>query len=225
MCPDTRFAQLWSRFDDPGLGPLSTMVYGEVSDAKMLRPQLSNSIDSGSDSAITPGLEMQDSSPWRSLPSDILERALALLPLPDVFRMRCVCKRWNSLIHCAQFQESSLRCPVSWGPFYSPRIGWKGRGPPFIQWASYDLAEGKWISMPQFEFPLLNRNSGWNLMAANGGLFCFRASDGRRILVCNPMTNRWKELPSGRLDSRLALISHMIVDELRSSYKILFAGK
>jgi len=134
------------------------MVCDEDSDAKMPRPRLSNSIHS--DSAIT---KMQEeSSPWRSLPSEILERALAFLPLSDVFRLRCVCKRWNALIHCAQFQESSLRCTVAWGPFYSPRVGWKGRGSPVVPSSSYDLAERKWISLPQFEYPLLNRGSGWN---------------------------------------------------------------
>lgn len=200
------------RFDDSD--QLSTMVCAELPDA----PQFLNSIKPGSDSA------GEESSPWRSLPCDILERAVALLPLQDVYRVRSVCKRWNDLIHCAQFQEASLRCPVPWGPFYSPRIGWKGRGSPLVPWSSYDLAERKWITMPELEFPSLGRNYSWNLMAANGGLLCFGASDARGILVCNPMTNKWKALPSVSGASRAPVITHMIVDELRSSYKLLFAG-
>jgi len=118
----------------------------------------------------------------------------------------------------------SLSSPVAWGPFFTPRIGWKGRGSPVVPWSSYDLVGRKWITMPELKFPLLARNYGWNLMAADGGLLCFGASDGRGILVCNPMTNRWKELPYVSGDSRAPVISHMIVDEQRSSYKILFAG-
>jgi hypothetical protein len=132
------------------------------------------------------------------------------------------------LIHCAQFQEMSLRSAVAWGPFYSPRVGWKGQGSRLVLWSSYDLSGGKWITMPQFEFPLCARNSAWNLLAANGGLFCFGASDGpRRIVLCNPMTKRWRELPAVSLDysARVIALTHMIVDELRSSYKILFAGE
>ncbi|KAG0610626.1 hypothetical protein M758_7G079300 [Ceratodon purpureus] len=216
------------RFDDLGIAErLSTMAYGDVSDAET-HPHLLASIDSVSGTATAAsGLEKQDSSPWRSLPSDILDQALALLPLPDVFRVRSVCKRWNSVIHCAQFQELSLRSSVSWGPFYSPRVGWKGQGSRSVLWSSYDLSEGKWITMPQFEFPVCAQSSSWNLLAANGGLFCFGASDGpRRILVCNPMTKTWRELPSVNMDysARVVMVTHMIVDELRSSYKILFAG-
>lgn len=214
------------RFEYPE--PLSTMAYGEVSDFDAeMQPHLPASVDSVSNSATTASdPENEDSSPWRALPSDILEQALSLLPLPDVFRVRSVCKRWNFLIHCAQFQELSLRSRASWGPFYSPRVGWKGQGSQSL-WSSYDLSEGKWITLPQFEFPLCARHCIWNLLAASGGLFCFGASDGpRRMLVCNPMTKRWRELPSVSLDysARVVMFTHMIVDELRSSYKIVFAG-
>ena len=214
------------RFYDPGTAePLSTMACGQVSDVKM-QPHLLTSIHSVSNSATTVDPETQDSSPWRSLPSDILEQALALLPLPDVFRVRSVCKRWNSLIYCAQFQELSLKSTVIWGPFYSPRVGWKdqGQGSRLVLWSSYDLSQGKWITMPQFEFPSCAGYSAWNLLAANGGLFCFGASDGpRRILVCNPMTKSWRALPFVSLG--YIIFTHMIVDELRSSYKILFVGE
>jgi hypothetical protein len=41
------------------------------------------------------------------------------------------------------------------------------------------------------------------------------------------MTKRWRELPAVSLDysARVIALTHMIVDELRSSYKILFAGE
>lgn len=172
-------------------------------------------------------MQEEESSPWRLLPSDILERSLSLLPLPDVFRVRTVCKRWNTLIHCSQFQDCSLRSSIAWGPFYIPRVGWKGRGSPAVPWSSYDLTEKKWITMPNLVFPSLPCGrcfGGWNLMAADGGLLCFGASEGRGVLVCNPMTGKWTELPEVCGGSRAPVISHMIVDEDRSSYKILFAG-
>ncbi|XP_024396523.1 F-box/kelch-repeat protein At5g15710 isoform X2 [Physcomitrium patens] len=188
------------------------MAYGDVSVVSMM-PELTNSIDDDS-----------GSSPWTSLPTDIVEHALALLPFPYIFQVRSICKKWNSLIFCSQFQEASLRCPVPWGQFYSPRIGWKGGASPLVTWQSYNLSEGKWVSMPQFEFPTFARKFSWNLIAANGGLFCFGASDARRLLVCNPMTKRWKELLPVSLDSKAPIISHMIVDEQRNSYDILFLG-
>jgi hypothetical protein len=35
---------------------------------------------------------------WGNLPSEILERVLAFLPVDSLIRMRCVQRRWNELI-------------------------------------------------------------------------------------------------------------------------------
>ncbi|KAJ7536381.1 hypothetical protein O6H91_12G067000 [Diphasiastrum complanatum] len=53
-----------------------------------------------------------DKKLWSKLPSDLLERTLAFLPLPILFRFRCVCKRWNSLPSCPSFTEFCKRLPI-----------------------------------------------------------------------------------------------------------------
>ncbi|KAJ7537535.1 hypothetical protein O6H91_11G010700 [Diphasiastrum complanatum] len=40
---------------------------------------------------------------WRQLPEGCIDRILARHPLPNIFRFRAVCKRWNSFIFSDAF--------------------------------------------------------------------------------------------------------------------------
>lgn len=49
--------------------------------------------------------ERMECSLWSALPTELLERVLAFLPFPFLFRLRSVCKRWNALPHCGYFRQ------------------------------------------------------------------------------------------------------------------------
>jgi hypothetical protein len=173
---------------------------------------------------VTVGSSSKDTL-WGSLPNDILDRALLFLPFPELFRVRTVCKRWDSLVLCNNFQHLFLDCPVTWGQFYTQRFGRKSGAPTSVLWATYDLSLRKWVCMPEIIFPAAVKALSWNLVVANGGLLCFAALEACRMLVCNPMTKAWKELPQmKRMNSIAPALTHMVVNNVTNSYTILFAG-
>ncbi|GMP28575.1 hypothetical protein CsSME_00004057 [Camellia sinensis var. sinensis] len=64
--------------------------------------------------AIHPDVQMEDNI-WAMLPEDLLNEILARVPPFIIFRLRSVCKRWNSLLQDSSFLKFHSQVP-SHGP-------------------------------------------------------------------------------------------------------------
>jgi len=163
-----------------------------------------------------------DKAIWDALPEELLERVLAYLPLTDLARLATVCKRWQSLIHCPLFLQTHAENSSSWpsyGPVrYSVNLSENGK----FHWSGYCKSTNKWQKLPPLSLPCLAGKKVWS---GAGGLLCFYNRDNvGRLTVCNPVTNRWRELPPMNQKWRWPCVTHMIVDQSRKSYKIILAG-
>nr|DAD39580.1 TPA_asm: hypothetical protein HUJ06_013903 [Nelumbo nucifera] len=150
------------------------------------------------------------------LPEELTERILAHLPISAVFRCRCVCKQWNSLLTSNSFLDL-------WGKF-SPRDVW------FLVYhtrhmvAAYSPRSGLWNNLPLYDRCSLD-SSQVLLLASSGGLLCFRNrnSDYPTLIVCNPVTSSHRVLPD-MLQIQYIDIVGMVADGITNSYKILVTG-
>lgn len=159
---------------------------------------------------------------WKELPDELLEHVLAFLPFIDLFRHSTVCKRWQSLIDCPQFQHARAESSALW-PSYSPiRYNDKMSENGEFHWSGYSTRTNKWQQMPPLSLPCLTGKKVW---AGAGGLLCFynREKMGR-LVVCNPVTRNWRELPAMNQKWRWPCVTHMIVDPSTKAYKIIMAG-
>ena len=60
---------------------------------------------------------------WVGLPTEILERVVAFLPLPSLSRFRCVSKRFHAWIFSAEFFEVCVGLPLQRTPLFVCRSG------------------------------------------------------------------------------------------------------
>ncbi|KAK2995811.1 hypothetical protein RJ640_006150 [Escallonia rubra] len=118
------------------------------------------------------------------LPDDLLERILAYLPIPSIFRVGCVCKRWHEIVSSRRFLWNSSHA-LQQRPWYymftssDEPIGY-----------AFDPILRKWygIKLPRIETP------NW-FIASSCGLVCFMDNDSRsELYVCNPITRCLKRL-------------------------------
>lgn len=118
------------------------------------------------------------------LPDDLLERILAFLPIPSLFRAGSVCKKWNGIVSSRRFLWNSSQVP-SQKPWY---FMFTSTDEPAGY--AYDPRLRKWFGI---ELPCIE-TSNW-LKASACGLVCFMDNDSRsQIYVCNPITRMYKEI-------------------------------
>ncbi|XP_038990260.1 F-box only protein 13-like [Phoenix dactylifera] len=121
------------------------------------------------------------------LNQDLLERVLSWLPPSSFFRLRSVCKRWNSVATSASFQLACSQIPF--------------RDPWFLMVDQdldrsivFDPAEANWkiLNHPAY----LQQRHGCKPIpvASSGGLVCYRTESGD-LIVCNPVTGACRQLP------------------------------
>ncbi|KAM7511929.1 hypothetical protein LguiB_010804 [Lonicera macranthoides] len=120
------------------------------------------------------------------LPDDLLERILAFLPIASIFRVGCVCKRWNEIVSSRRFLWNSSNTNVSQQkPWYfmftssDEPVGY-----------AYDPILRKWYGI---DLPCI-QTSNW-FIASSCGLVCFMDNDSRsQLYVCNPITRHCRRL-------------------------------
>ncbi|KAL3676671.1 hypothetical protein R1sor_026619 [Riccia sorocarpa] len=163
------------------------------------------------------------SSSWENLPSDVLDKVLAKLPISALMDFSRVCKRWDCYIKSAEFAR---RCRS-----VQPVLFYHHPG-------KYDLSSGKIIN-PYLAIPSTKSNT-WEkhtldfaseeiyLVAADHGLVCFKTVEKRSILfVYNPVTRQFKRLrvPGKSIalprkpDPRMLV--GLIVDQETGNYKLV----
>ncbi|KAG6557962.1 hypothetical protein Mapa_000141 [Marchantia paleacea] len=123
------------------------------------------------------------SSLWKSFPEELLERVFTKLPFESLVRLRRVCKRWNQLIHANEIpylENPSPKCvPVHFG-----------RG----SFSTYNSIRKDWQEQPLTFLEVDLLTSGLCLIATAGGLLCFSTYVPEKLVICNPLTRRFKEI-------------------------------
>ncbi|XP_047319751.1 F-box/kelch-repeat protein At5g15710-like [Impatiens glandulifera] len=158
-----------------------------------------------------PDIQMEDNI-WAMLPEDLLNEILARIPPFMIFRLRSVCKRWNSILQDSSFLKSYSQVP-SHGPcllsFWN-----NGQNP---QCSVFSLPLKQWYMIP---FTFLPQWAFW-LVGSSGGLVCFSGLVGLtfRALVCNPLTQSWRILPTMHFNQQRKLI--LVVDRINMSFKVI----
>ncbi|KAH6829295.1 Galactose oxidase/kelch repeat superfamily protein, partial [Perilla frutescens var. hirtella] len=158
-----------------------------------------------------PDVHMEDNI-WAMLPEDLLNEILARIPPFMIFRLRSVCKRWNSIL-----QDNSFLKFHSQVPSHGPCLLTYWRNPQTPQCSVFSLPLKQWFRIP---FNFLPPWAFW-LVGSSGGLVCFSGLDGLtfRTLVCNPLTQTWRTLPSLHYNQQRQLI--MVVDRKDRSFKVI----
>ncbi|KAJ7571597.1 hypothetical protein O6H91_01G168100 [Diphasiastrum complanatum] len=155
---------------------------------------------------------------WRRLPEDCLDRIIARLPLPSIFRLRSVSKRWNSFIFSEAFlalqSEVTCRCPCF-------LLCTQGRVA-----CIYSFSLDRWHFVPLPKVRLTITTPPVSVVCAAGSFLLYgnQVSECSVLFVCNPFTRQMRELPAM---SRVRLIhkATLIPDPIDRSYKIMVAGE
>lgn len=137
------------------------------------------------------------------LNQDILEKILSCLPSSSFFRLRSVCRRWNSVFLSTAFRIacSQIRHRDPWFLMVDQDLDHS---------VVFDTSAGDWKNLNRpTRFNQADRD--WIAVASSGGLVCFRGASGE-LMVCNPLTGNCREIPPAN-PSRLPVALAM-----RSSY-------
>lgn len=110
--------------------------------------------------AIHPDVQMEDNI-WAMLPEDLLNEILARVPPFMIFRLRSVCKRWNSILQDNGFLKFHSQVP-SHGPCLL--TFWKNSQT--LQCSVFSLPLKQWYRIP---FTFLPHWAFW-LVGSSGGL-------------------------------------------------------
>lgn len=159
-------------------------------------------------------VQMEDSI-WAMLPEDLLNEILARIPPFMIFRLRCVCKRWNSIL-----QDNGFLKFHSQVPSHGPCLFTFAKNSLALQCSVFSLPLKTWYKIP---FTFLPNWVFW-LVGSSGGLVCFSGLHGMdfKILVCNPLTQSWRVLPRMHCNQQRQLI--MVVDRVNRSFKVIAAS-
>lgn len=151
---------------------------------------------------------------WSNLPEAIVDKIIAHLPLPSLFRFRCVCRRWDANLSCRNFLADRNKLQADQGLHYVMIVERKNRGRVGL---AYNRNLSNWFSLP---FSILNLPNAFDVVAAAGGLVCIKDKESGVLSVCNPMTQSAIKLPPLR-SSKSAFEACMIMEENSREYRII----
>ena len=160
---------------------------------------------------------------WEKLPDELTEKVFSHLSVLAISESRCVCKKWHRILSSPTFLKLwarsrktiiSHREEESWFLVYKNCHGV----------ASFSPNSSKWRSIPLFARCCLDPKNV-NLVASSGGLLCFRTrnTEQTNLVICNPVTNQTKTLPS-MLQIRYIDIVGMVFHRSSNAYQILVTG-
>ncbi|KAG0589815.1 hypothetical protein KC19_1G050200 [Ceratodon purpureus] len=168
---------------------------------------------------------------WGSLPGEVLEAVFAPMPTHAICRVRVLSRAWKTAASthstftrlCAELQPSLYA--LMWEVF-TEKPPWET-----VRYAGrfFDASACKWMH----PFPL---GDVWNSdrdvyfeIASDGGLVCFVNSepfgkDHRPVLVGNPLTGEWRELPLHSKEFKHLRRVEMRVDRRTGDYEIILVA-
>jgi hypothetical protein len=150
---------------------------------------------------------------------------LARLPVPNLLRVRTVCKHWTSLTSSPEFHSlCDGQSPEPYFPVMMSRASDSNQecGNVFPDLLfGYDHTTQTWLKLPPLDF--LPREAIFPVTAAEG-LVCFKSA--LRFVLCNPVTRTCVELPRMHAYQWTPLSSvHIVLDRSTGSFRVLMLGK
>ncbi|CAA7396286.1 unnamed protein product [Spirodela intermedia] len=163
---------------------------------------------------------MMEQRIWKEFPEDLFEAVVARLPIAAFFRLRSVCRKWNSLLDSHSFSQHCSELPPSLPWLYGITHESVGTG------AMYDPSSRRWhhLSIPALPAKIVIPAT------SAGGLLCFLDISHQKFYISNPLTRLFRELPprSVQVWSRVAIGMTMDEDSTGGSgdggYKIMWLG-
>nr|ABR16978.1 unknown [Picea sitchensis] len=158
---------------------------------------------------------------WSGLPEDLMDRIFSCLPLTSILHLRCVCKRWNSLVQSKRFQTALARVssPRPW--FILCTMGRTS--------CCYDPSTNKWHII------IRGPNSGRSILspcisilAVSGSFLCLgnQVSECKVLSICNPITKSQRNLPRMLQVSLIHKVTMITYPESNKKwYKIMVSGE
>ncbi|KAJ7277581.1 hypothetical protein O6H91_Y389300 [Diphasiastrum complanatum] len=138
-----------------------------------------------------------DFTDWSALPEELLQSVLACLPLACAARLRCVCKKWSSILGSRELESvRTLVAPARkpWFVFLA-----SGRGYWQKDWwcAAYDPSDRKWRRLA---LKLDSRNDFSLFLTSVGSTLCvathLKSKNCSELWMCNPFTGTKMSIPS-----------------------------
>ena len=172
---------------------------------------------------------------WKDLPSEIVEFVITKLPVVDIFRVQAVNTRMHELVQKMLHDNDSLLYLRSRGEpesFLSGQllipcetiVGGSGTSvtdkPPHV---FEPRTKSRNVRLPELSsfLPDTRRGKIVTVYAGNGGLVLLGLSARRTMIVCNPLTKSWRDLPLLPTQLQLAqMFKVVMVDKSKRSYKI-----
>lgn len=196
--------------------------------------------------ATTAAMSAMDAKLWSTLPHILLELIFARLPLHRIVQLRTLSKHWHSAIASPDFQHA-LRDSKNHRPRNDVAVVMENwRTQPKRVWVfdacstaatlpdSTGSQSQRWYGLPLQYLPFSDPVP----VAADGGLLCFaklglhmnlNASAGPQlvvqVVVCNPLTQAWRELPRLHGVHAMPAVFLMVVDSESRQYSIFCKGK
>ncbi|CAM6087043.1 unnamed protein product [Calypogeia fissa] len=160
---------------------------------------------------------VMDTNVWSHLPEHLMDRILTHLSIEALSRLRSVCRAWHALVFSPTFLELYAANRLSQGPWF-----FMFRNQDYREASTFNPAVNRWVNVAP---PNLGPNQMFFPIASAGGLVCFSScANGRTTLVvANPITRQWRELPP-MLRIQTYHMAGMVVNKQTKAYKIVVVG-
>ena len=170
--------------------------------------------------------EVMDPRLWSMLPESLLELILARLLLYTIDGVVRLSKAWKSAV-CTNSVFQGLCAQASSNMFALISYNEVGR---CFDYRMFDLNSNWWRRKP-YELDdgrsPLSQNYGSSIVVHDGGLVCYvpdphyQDMERQPILVHNPLTNVWKELPRQSLLGHKNVMLQLLTDNDSKFYKLM----
>lgn len=182
-------------------------------------------------------VEVMDPSVWSRLPEHLLAHVFARMTMPQILSLGWLSKAWLAMSKTSSFKRMCAEV-------HSRTFGVLGfhRSSDRFQVAAFDLAKRQWMYRELKHFPRGYRDGTSMLLqpaspggladsvedhldnalyAHDGGLVCFASTKNVPMLVCNPLTNEWKTLPSIDLITWLPIMVQLVTETGAGGYRLM----
>ena len=180
---------------------------------------------------------------WKDLYSEIVELIIAKLPIADIFRVQTMNTNMYKLVEKMlhnnnaplslrnQEETTSFLCGqllIAWGPVHLSGAPFANGKPLVFE----PKTKARSVRLPELSsyLPTSRRRKTVTVFAGNGGLLLLGWPERRTMIVCNPITKSWRDLPL--LPTQLPhtqlsklFLKVVMVDKSKKSYKVALFTK
>lgn len=164
-------------------------------------------------------LASMDNRIWSLLPQELQDTLIAGLPIVSIFRMRAVCKRFQSIVLSPSFLSSwsALAAQEHWLLMFH-----RQDSSPWMSMAAYDSNVKQWYNLPVLR-PFFSKQGNVSLASSQGLLCIAPVEDSHTLIVWNPLTNVFKALPGMSIKNTMCV--GLVVDVRTKEFTIVVVGQ